>query len=99
MNDEHPHAPQVKEIDWKVWHLREAREPRSRDALLSAPSSEIPEDWGRVLFEWNNYEKDYKNPYDIDFKKLHDLYLQVHVQMMYLCVGSSSRKGERRCIV
>ena len=52
---------------------------RSDDALFSAPVTGIPEDWGRVLLDWNNYEKDYKDPYNIDFKKLHDLYLQVEV--------------------
>lgn len=81
MEDDHPHAPQVKEIDWKIWHLREAREPRSEDALLSAPINGVPEDWGRVLLDWNNYEKDYKDPYNIDFNKLHGLYLEVCLYM------------------
>lgn len=77
MDEEHPHAPQVKETDWKIWHLRAYKEPHIQDALLSVPFGGVPEDWGRVLFEWNNYEKDYKNPYNIDFKKRHELYLQV----------------------
>lgn len=77
MDEEHPHAPQVKETDWKIWHLRAYKEPHIQDALLSAPFGGVPEDWGRVLFEWNNYEKDYKNPYNIDFNKRHELYLQV----------------------
>ena len=77
MDEEHKHAPQVREGDWDIWHLRFAREPRSDDALLSEPVREIPEDWGRVLLDWNNYAKDYKDPYNIDFPKLHNLYLQV----------------------
>ena len=80
MGEEHPHAPQVRETDWAIWHLRRYREPRVDDALLSAPVREIPEDWGRVLLDWNNYEKDYKDNYDIDFNYLHDLYLQAHPQ-------------------
>lgn len=79
MGDSHPHAPQVRDVDWKVWHLRPAKEPRSGDALLSFPVRDIPEDWGRVIVDWNNYEKDYKDPYDIDFNKLHDLYIQVGI--------------------
>ncbi|KAK8815063.1 50S ribosomal protein L13 [Blastocystis sp. ATCC 50177/Nand II] len=78
MDGEHKHAPQVRDVDWKIWDLQIAKEPRSDDALLSAPVREIPEDWGRVLLDWNNYEKDYKDPYPIDFNKLHDLYLQAH---------------------
>ena len=77
MDGEHKHAPQVRDVDWKIWDLQIAKEPRSDDALLSAPVREIPEDWGRVLLDWNNYEKDYKDPYPIDFNKLHDLYLQL----------------------
>ena len=77
MTDEQPHSAQVRDTDWNVWHLRDHKEPRSEDALLSAPSNKIPEDWGYVLMDWNNHEKDYKDPYDIDFKKLHDLYLGV----------------------
>ena len=77
MDEEHKHAPQVREGDWDIWHLRFAREPRSDDALLSEPVREIPEDWGRVLLDWNNYAKDYKVPYNIDFTKLHNLYLHV----------------------
>ncbi|KAK8801042.1 hypothetical protein WA588_001869 [Blastocystis sp. NMH] len=78
MDDTNPHVPQVRETDWNIWKLRFAQEPRSDDALFSAPVTGIPEDWGRVLLDWNNYEKDYKDPYNIDFKKLHDLYLQAH---------------------
>ena len=77
MTDEQPHSAQVRDTDWNVWHLRDHKEPRSEDALLSAPSNKIPEDWGYVLMDWNNHEKDYKDPYNIDFKKLHDLYLGV----------------------
>ena len=80
MDDSHPHAPQVRETDWNIWHLRPAMDPRSNDALLSFPVREIPEDWGRVIFDWNNHEKDYKDPYgSIDFNKLHDLYIQVGI--------------------
>ena len=79
MDDTNPHVPQVRETDWNIWTVRFAQEPRSDDALFSAPVTGIPEDWGRVLLDWNNYEKDYKDPYNIDFKKLHDLYLQVEV--------------------
>ena len=79
MDDTNPHVPQVRETDWNIWKVRVAQEPRSDDALFSAPVTGIPEDWGRVLLDWNNYEKDYKDPYNIDFKKLHDLYLQVEV--------------------
>lgn len=79
MGEDHPHAAQVKEIDWKIWHFRSSKEPRSDDALLSAPINDVPEDWGRVLLDWNNHEKDYKDPYNVDFNKLHNLYLQVWV--------------------
>lgn len=82
MEDSHPHAPQVRETDWPVWHLRAPKEPRCDDAILSAPVREIPEDWGRVLLDWNNYEKDYKDPYDINFNRLHDLYLRAHPEEM-----------------
>ena len=79
MGDEHPHSAQVKETDWNIWHLRSSKEPHSDDALLSAPINDIPEDFGRVLLDWNNYEKDFKSEYNIDFNKLHNLYLQVCV--------------------
>ena len=82
MDGEHKHAPQVRDVDWKIWDLQIAKEPRSDVALLSAPVREIPEDWGRVLLDWNNYEKDYKDPYPIDFNKLHDLYLQVGIRIV-----------------
>ena len=79
MDDTNPHVPQVRETDWNIWKLRFAQEPRSDDALFSAPVTGIREDWGRVLLDWNNYEQDYKDPCNIDFKKLHDLYLRVEV--------------------
>ena len=80
MDDSHPHAPQVRDTDWNIWNLRPAKDPRSDDAILSFPVREIPEDWGRVILDWNNHEKDYKDPYgSIDFTKLHDLYIQVWI--------------------
>ena len=85
MDEVNPHTAQVRKTDWDIWELRPAKEAHSDEALLSFPVSGIPEDWGRVLFDWNNHEKDYKDPYqDIDFNKLHDLYLQVYISFFSL---------------
>ena len=44
MTDAQHHSAQVRDTDWNVWHLRDHKEPRSEDALLSAPSNKIPEE-------------------------------------------------------
>lgn len=45
--------------------------------VLSETSPEVPEDWGRVLMEASTFEPGYKSPFDLDFKKLHEQYLDV----------------------
>ena len=97
MDEVNPHTAQVRKTDWDIWELRPAKEAHSDEALLSFPVSGIPEDWGRVLFDWNNHEKDYKDPYqDIDFNKLHDLYLQVYRCFFFVSSRHTLRRKRRR---
>ena len=97
MDEANPHTAQARKTDWDIWELRPAKEAHSDEALLSFPVSGIPEDWGRVLFDWNNFEKDYKDPYQgIDFTKLHDLYLQVDCSFLLMISRRILRRKRRK---
>ena len=78
LNDEHPHLGQLPKDTQPTICSQYPKKDQHEWMVLSETSPEVPEDWGRVLMEASTFEPGYKSPFDLDFKKLHEQYLDAH---------------------
>lgn len=83
LDDENENIAQTSSqgSNWPVFKMRHFWDKDADKALLSPAIEEFPDDFGHVLFDWNNFEPGYKDPYDVDFKQLHEMYLKVHPEV------------------
>ncbi|KAK8797089.1 hypothetical protein WA158_004299 [Blastocystis sp. Blastoise] len=78
MDDQHNHHAQIPINQVATISSQYPKQDKQKWMVLGDAPSQIPQDWGRVLGSVDTFEKGYKSPFDLDFEKLHKLYLDAH---------------------